>query len=134
VRAPLLLALGLAACAPCADGQLRITLDGALDVCADVAATEAERREGLAGRPPLEEDEGLWLAFSVEGEVCIVNGDVGYAIDAVYADSANVVQAVAPNIPAGDATARCERATRNVLEVRAGEASGVQPGDILVIE
>ncbi len=102
-----------------------------LDVCAAVRNTEAGRAQGLSGHAPLSKDEGLLLDFPVEGEVCIVNGQVSFDIDVVFASAAGAVGAV-ETFSAGDATPRCHAATQQVLEVAAGVASDVQVGDAVV--
>ncbi|HJK91532.1 MAG TPA: DUF192 domain-containing protein [Polyangiaceae bacterium LLY-WYZ-15_(1-7)] len=104
--------------------------DGArrLLVHVQVARTAAERVQGLRGAESLAEDAGLWIAFPGEDEVCIVNEGVGFPIDALFVRADAVVEAVEAAIPAGDATPRCHRAEA-VLEVAAGVAAAVRPGD-----
>ncbi|MCA9596431.1 MAG: DUF192 domain-containing protein [Myxococcales bacterium] len=102
-----------------------------LRVCAEVRDTEAGRARGLSGHAPLAKDEGMLLDFPVEGEVCIVNTDVSFDIDVVYATDAGDVTAI-ETFAAGDAAPRCHPATRRVLEVSRGVAATVQTGDQLV--
>ncbi|MFW6086283.1 MAG: DUF192 domain-containing protein [Myxococcota bacterium] len=109
-------------------GELR------LEVFVDEARTAEERMQGLAGRDGLDPGEGLLLIFPAEGEVCIVNEAVPFAIDALFIDGAGTVGAVERHIPAGDSTARCHGATLEVLEVAAGVADPVRVGDQLVRE
>lgn len=104
-----------------------------LDVVADVARTADERRQGLRGQPPLAPGAGLLLDFPVEGEVCLFNDGVSFAIDAVYAAADGQVRAVERGIPAGDAGARCHEGVQQVLEVAAGEAGAVSLGDRLQV-
>lgn len=130
-----IIAVVLAAGCACADGE-SVVIEGAageqiLDICAEVAATEAERRAGLRGRPPLDPGTGLLLDFPVTGEVCIVNVGVGFAIDAAYAGDDGVITAIERRVPADDATPRCHLGTRQVLEVSAGAFDGVEVGDRL---
>jgi uncharacterized membrane protein (UPF0127 family) len=127
-----------AACAiaGCGDAPLRVRVEApdggvALEVRAGEAITAAERRAGLTAVPPLEIDEGLLLEFPIEGEVCLVNEGVPYAIDAVYVDSSARVVALERAIPADDPTFRCHLATRTVLEVVAGAAAEVALGDTM---
>lgn len=102
---------------------------GPLELCAEVADTEAARAQGLSGREGLEDDEGLLLDFPIADEICIVNGGVSFPIDAVYIAPDDAVIAIASNIPAGDATARCIVNTQRVLEMKAGVSSRVAVGD-----
>lgn len=96
------------------------------------ANTAAMRRDGLRVLDPLAPGTGLLLNFPVTGEVCIVNGGVSYAIDAVFiGDPGDVVVAVERGIPALDESARCIDNVHSVLEVRAGEAANVSLGDRL---
>lgn len=102
-----------------------------LSVCAVVRDTAAGRRVGLRDVAVLPDDRGLLLVFPVEDEVCIVNDGVGYPIDVIHASTDGEVVAIERAIPAGDATARCHPATRQVLEVGAGVAARVMLGDRL---
>lgn len=104
-----------------------------LSVDATLAESEAERREGLARFDTLDDDRGLLIVLPVEGEVCITNGGVGFAIDAVFAAEDGTVVAVERNIPMGDVTLRCHMSTRRILEVAAGVAGSVDAGDQLLL-
>lgn len=104
-----------------------------LSVDAIVAESEAERREGLTRYDELEDDHGLLIVLPVEGEVCITNSGVGFAIDAVFAADDGTVVAVERNVPMGDVTLRCHMSTRRILEVAAGVAGSVDAGDQLVL-
>lgn len=97
------------------------------------ARSAEERMRGLRGRS-IAEDEGLLIVFPAEGEVCIVNEGVDYAVDVVYADAEGTVVSVQRGVAAGDATSRCRMPTARVLEVRAGVAATVVSGDRLVVE
>lgn len=97
------------------------------------ARSAEERMRGLRGRS-IADDEGLLIVFPSEGEVCIVNEGVDYAIDVVYANAEGTVISVQRDVPAGDATPRCRMPTSRVLEVRAGVAASVVSGDRLVVE
>ncbi|MBK6575122.1 MAG: DUF192 domain-containing protein [Sandaracinaceae bacterium] len=107
------------------DGTLRLRVE------ADFARTADARREGLAGRDGLDEGRGLLLVFPTEGEVCIENTPVGFAIDAIFANAAGRVIAIERDIPAGDATSRCHQPVAQVLELAGGVALSVQVGDVL---
>lgn len=128
--APRTLALTLAALATaCAcPGGRTISLDDGTTICAEVADTEAARRDGLRGRDPLAPDEGLLLAFSVEDELCIVNDGVAFPIDAAWANADGVVIAIERDVPAGDPTVRCHGPARYVLETAAGALDDLEVG------
>lgn len=103
-----------------------------LEVFADVADDERERREGLARYDSLAAGRGLLIVLPAEGEVCITNAKVDFAVDAVFAATDGTVVAVERNVPRDDVTLRCHRSTRRILEVNGGDASAVSPGDQLV--
>ena len=103
------------------DGALR------LRVHVEVAQTATERRQGLRGRPTLDDNEGLWIAFPVEDEVCLINTGVPFGIDALFVDAASTVTSVATLAPGQDETV-CGLA-RDVLEVASGQAASVTAGD-----
>lgn len=118
------------ACSPCGE---RVVTVGTLEVCAEVASTEAARRQGLTSRSTLAEDEGLLLDFPFADEICIVNQGVGFAIDAIYVDPTDRVTRVERSIDAGDARPRCQPDTQRVLEVAAGVAALVTTDDELAV-
>lgn len=82
-----------------------------------VATTATERMTGLRGVDSLADDEGLWMEFPVEDELCIVNSGVSFAIDAVFVRSERVV--AVETFAADEPDARCFIASE-VLEVNAG--------------
>jgi uncharacterized membrane protein (UPF0127 family) len=108
-----------------ADGTLRLRVE------VEFARSAEARREGLQGREPLGPDRGLWLVFPTVGEVCIRNEGVGFDIDVIYLDADHRVIAVSLDVPAGEDMLRCELGVASVLEVQAGVALGVAPGDVL---
>lgn len=112
-----------------------ISADGVpvLDVEIERAVTARERQTGLRGHAPLDAHESLLIELPAPTEVCIVNDGVAFAIDAVYLDDLDVVVAVARDIAAADPTPRCEKQIARVLELAAGAAHGVDPGDRLVL-
>lgn len=122
-------ALALVLLTGCAEDTVTIRADdGAAALRASLiwrAETAAERMEGLRGRT-LDSGQGLLIAFPVEDEVCIANGGVEQAIDAVFIDAAATVTAVERSVPAGDPTVRCATG-QWILEVLAGEAEAVEP-------
>lgn len=105
-----------------------------LEVCASIAATDAAREQGLAGLSGLSEGDGLLIVFPVEGEACITNAPVGFAIDAVFTSDSGEVVAVERGVPAEDEAARCADPVRRVLEVAEGVASEVEVGHQLRID
>lgn len=121
----------------CGDGvgvRIERAGDPVLEVCAEVAETAEQRRAGLRGREPLESGEGLLLVMPEALETCIVNDGVAFAIDAIYAADDGAVIAVERDIPAGDPTARCHPSVRRILEVTAGVADPVEPGDLMRVD
>jgi uncharacterized membrane protein (UPF0127 family) len=105
-----------------------------IEAHADLAITADERRQGLRGHAPLAPGDALLLILPRELEICIVNNDVSFAIDAIYARGNGNILAVERNIPADDGTARCHLDVRWVVEIAAGEARVVEPGDRLIID
>lgn len=124
--------------AGCGDGLAAAVLapGGELErfsVQVDLAETAEERERGLADRASLGPHEGLLIRFPVEGEVCIDNGGVDFAIDVVYARGDGGVVAIERQVAAGDRTSRCHAPVREVLEVAAGNAASARVGDTLVV-
>jgi len=112
-----------------------VDADGAprLEVCAGLAETAEERMLGLMGMT-LDAEEGLLLRFPVEGEICITNSGVMLDLDLVWVDASGAVTAVERDVPAEDATLRCHLPAQDVLEVRAGIAASVMPGQLLQLD
>jgi uncharacterized membrane protein (UPF0127 family) len=111
------------------DGELR------LEVAVERAEDEDARRLGLMFRPPLRASEGLLLVLpeGFEGQACLTNENVAFAIDAVHADRAGTVVAVQRDLPADDPGPFCADRTSQVLEVLAGVAASVRVGDQLLV-
>jgi uncharacterized membrane protein (UPF0127 family) len=101
---------------------------GAVEVCAAVAKTEEERRRGLGGRPPLEPGEALLIVFPLEGEACITNEPVPYAIDVLLLDRAGGVTEVLCGLPPNDPEAHCTEEVKAALELRSPEGCDVPVG------
>lgn len=95
----------------------------------EVASTAAERMQGLRGMESLAANEGLWIQFPTEDELCIVNSGVPFAIDAVFVRSERVV--AVETFAAEEPTPRCFIASE-VLELNAD--SPVQIGDFATLE
>jgi uncharacterized membrane protein (UPF0127 family) len=97
-------------------------------VCVTRATTADERRRGLVGRG-LDDGEGLLLVFPFEGEVCITNEGVGLAIDILWLDARGTITAIERAVAAGAPGPWCHAPAAFVLELRAGAAAAVAPGD-----
>lgn len=102
-----------------------------LAVEVDLAETVAERTQGLRGRN-LAGGRGLLIVLPGESEVCINNQGVEIDIDAVFIDDGERVSAVERNIRADDSRDRCYVA-RYILELNAGSASSVEPGQTALL-
>jgi len=107
------------------EGALRLRVD------ADLAQTAEARQQGLASWATLDEGRGLLLLFPTEGEVCVENTHVGFAIDALFADAGGQIVGIERGIPAGDSSVRCHAPVSQVLELAAGVALSVHPSDVL---
>ena len=123
------LLVALSACGDTGPAPVVVFLEDAdgnvvLEVSAQVADTEAARAEGLRGYDTLPADEGLLLAFPSEGEVCITNAGVDFAIDVVYASTDGTVVAIEHDLAANAPGPYCDDETAFVLEVVAGAATG----------
>jgi len=124
-----ILAFGLG----CGDDGERLRVVGGdgmvmLEVAIERAVSEDERRTGLRGKT-LERDEGLLIVLPGTSDVCIVNDGVTLDLDLVYFDAELLVTAIEAAIAAGDPTPRCHPAAY-VLEVNAGTAAAVRPGQL----
>ena len=117
-------------CEPLAFTRGEATL---IELCAERAETEAERRAGLAGAAPLAEDRALQLVFPVTGEVCLTNAPVSFAIDAAFVAEDGTIVRLERDVAAGDGTPRCEPAVRSMVETTAGVLSVVAAGDRVAI-
>lgn len=128
--------LFVTACHPCDGARVRI-LDAQgevrLDVCAEVATSEADRRAGLAGRSGLPAGAGLLMDFPVTGEVCITGEEMRFPIDVVFVSGTGHVAALGA-LGADDPALLCEQGIERVIEVSAGAASDVEVGDEVTIE
>ena len=124
------------ACHPCDGARVRI-LDAQgqarLDVCAEVATSEADRRAGLAGRSSLPAGAGLLMEFPVTGEVCITGEEMRFPIDVVFVSGTGHVAALGA-LGADDPALICEQGIGSVIEVSAGAARDVGVGDAVAVE
>ncbi len=129
-------ALAVTACQPCEGARVRIVGAGGdtrLDVCAEVATSEVDRRAGLAGRPGLDDGAGLLMIFPVVGEVCITGENMRFPLDVVFVDGSSHVTARGA-LGVDDPALICEPEIAQVLEVSAGIAGDVEVGDALNVE
>ncbi|MCB9617599.1 MAG: DUF192 domain-containing protein [Sandaracinus sp.] len=99
--------------------------DVVLEVHVEVARDEDARREGLRGRD-LGDDEGLWMIFPAESEVCLVNDGVDFDVDAVFVVGGRAGSVA--TLRANEPSPVCHPASE-VLEVRGGVATDVRAGD-----
>ncbi|MCS6798074.1 MAG: DUF192 domain-containing protein [Myxococcota bacterium] len=109
-----------------------------VQLCIERAESELDRMRGLAGRNGLGLRDGLpralLLVFPLEGEACISNGSVSFAIDALFARDDGRIVRIEHAIAASDRTVRCGVPVRYVLETEAGVLGGVREEHTLVFE
>ena len=91
-----------------------------------IARTAAERQQGLIGMQ-LEEGEALVIEFPIEDEVCILNRNVNFPIDAIFVSDAQSVVTV-ETFAANEPEAKCHYA-RWVIELPVGQANQIRPND-----
>lgn len=87
------------------------------------------RLRGLMGRPPLQPGQGLWIRPCQQVHTQFMSA----AIDVVFLDAEGRVLRVLPAMRPWRVSPFL-RAAREVLELAAGEADGLQPGDRLVFQ
>jgi uncharacterized membrane protein (UPF0127 family) len=105
-----------------------------LEARAEVARSEDERRRGLRDHPPLAPGEALLIELPLElDDICVVNDGVSFDIDGVFVRADGTVVTIERAIPAGETTARCHDRTRWIVEIAAGQARDVLPGDRLYV-
>src|SRR5436305_11584004 len=103
--------------------------DGTL-VCARCAIAERplQRMHGLLGRTSLDEDEGM--LFRPAGSIHMFF--MRFAIDAVFCDRDLVVVGVERDLKPWKTSRR--KGAKVVIELAAGAAGGLEPGDRLFLE
>lgn len=125
----LLLATLVAVPAWAAQGvELRI---GGQRLTVEVAATPAQRAQGLMGRPPLAAREGMLFVFAGDDERCLWMRDTPSALAAAFIDASGRILNTVEMQPQTD-TRHCSRApARYALEAQAGwfAARGIKPGE-----
>lgn len=98
------------------------------------ATTEESRALGLSHRTSLEPGTGMLFVFNTSGTYGFWMKDMQFPIDIIFIH-AGVVDAVARDRKPGDLSPVFPNSfTDQVLEVNAGEAEGIQPGDRVVFE
>ena len=99
-------------------------------VCArcEIADTPLKRMRGLLGRSGLGPDEGM--LFRPAGSIHMMF--MRFAIDAVFCDRDLVVLGVERDLKPWKTAGR--KGAKVVVELAAGAAAGLQPGDRLVLE
>jgi uncharacterized membrane protein (UPF0127 family) len=105
---------------------------GALKVNAVVADTHTGKVKGFLGWERVSEDEGMLLDFGIESSYSIHMQGMKFPIDAIWADSRGVVNAVYHDIkPNSGLIYPALSPSRYCLEVKAGMAkqAGVKIGD-----
>lgn len=110
---------------------------GAGEVTAEVAETAEERAQGLSGRDPLQEGEGMLFVFPAKGAYSFWNHEMRFALDLIWIDGDTVVD-VSENLPrfTGSAVTVMPSAPADkVLEVNAGfvKAHAISKGDAVRI-
>ena len=91
-----------------------------VDVPVITATTAAERMAGLGAYPNLPLTVGLVLVFPVEGQVCLTNEPVSYAIDAILANELGEEVGRRCGWPAGSPDVQCWNDVKYVLEMHGG--------------
>jgi uncharacterized membrane protein (UPF0127 family) len=103
----------------------------------EIATTVEERENGLGGRDSLDADSGMLFIFpDPPGEVTLPfwMKDMKFDLDMIFINKDKQVVFVERNAPAGSAELIEPPASYlYVLEVNAGDAADVKPGDTLTI-
>ncbi len=118
-------------------GSHRAILSRATDELArfevDVVDDGSGRSAGLSAFAPLDEAQGLVLAWSSPTRVCIWNRPVNYPIDVAYVDGTNAIVAI-EQFEAFDTRSRCHGSVLFVLETRLSALNAAAPGDSVALE
>ena len=107
-----------------------IILDGRT-LSVSIADTELSRAQGLSGRTGLAENEGMLFVFGEDGEYGFWMKDMHYSLDILWLnDKKEVLYVVHNATPASyPHVFTPTRESRYVIEVPAGDATEVKPGD-----
>lgn len=108
----------------------------------DVANTAASRAQGLSGRAPLAEKEGMFFIFDTASTYDFWMKDMQFAIDIIWINGATVVDVTRdarpePGVPFWSLQRyHPSKPADRVLEVLSGTADryGIQAGDEVVVE
>lgn len=101
----------------------------------DVADTVEDRRQGLSGRPALEENRGMLFLYDLSGEYGFWMKDMNFPLDIIWLDDADTVVTILPSV-APETYPKVfypTESARKVIEVSAGVADelGMKIGDQL---
>lgn len=111
-----------------------ITIDGKTWQIIGKATNDEARERGLSHRPSLERGTGMLFVFDTSGKYGFWMKDMQFPIDIIFIHD-GVVDAVARDRSPGDLSPVFPATVADqVLEVNAGEAHGIQPGDRVVFE
>ena len=111
---------------PCADVLIE-SADNEVSICANVARTAEERRQGLLAYPPLTPGGGLYFVFPAQDELCFHTEGLGYTITTLWISDDGRVVAKETMPPA--TTAICHGPAQYVLEALPEELDSTQVGD-----
>jgi uncharacterized membrane protein (UPF0127 family) len=117
-----------------AHARATLNLREGLRVTVEVADTPALRVQGLSGRAPFSDDEGMLFVFPEDGDLPIWMKDMNFALDIIWIDQAGRIVHIEPSVQP-DSYPRIYKAgtpARYVLELRAGFADirNVRVGDM----
>ncbi len=111
---------------------------GTSTVTAEVADTDAERRQGLSGRTGLAPGAGLLFVFEKEGDWGFWMKDMKFPIDILWADAEGTIVTITPNLSPQTypQTYYPTKPAKYVLEVPAGWSGehGVVEGARMVVQ
>jgi uncharacterized membrane protein (UPF0127 family) len=99
----------------------------------DLATTPQKLAQGLGGLPYLPPGTGMLFDLGVEQVAVVTTQPMLFPIDIVFISRALVVTEVVPNTPPGQQVTS-QGPARYFLEVNAGEAAGVEPGDPVLVQ
>ena len=99
----------------------------------EVVSTVDARIKGLGGREGLAPNTGMWFIFDEDSTDPFWMKDTAFDLDMVFVDKDKKVVYVARNAKAFDEKNLIEptAAYRYVLEIPAGEAQGVEVGEVV---
>jgi uncharacterized membrane protein (UPF0127 family) len=98
-----------------------------------VATTPTELTSGLGGLESLTPGTGMLFDLGYERAVQVTTEPMLFALDIMFVNEAFVVLDVVRAVEPGNVVSE-DTPARYFLEVNAGEAEGVEPGDVLAVE